>query len=211
MSIWGNKFKPIIFIIIIKHSPTSIRRIQRRNVGSARHKSKPFAKRHVPHQLIRGPHRPKVFTSLTDVFNFFICSEQALWSSAFLIYIFFYFFAQNSFIFLRRWSAIEIMKICHRNKWNSISLGAVSAILSHADCFPFLDFLFFCSPAQFQSSYTSWQTSLLLNGRGAPSARCVMPVGIFLRLPMHLISIEQAHIWSAPRASSSMVDPLEQT
>jgi hypothetical protein len=39
----------------------------------------------------------------------------------------------------------------------------------------------------------------------------VMPVGKTLRLPMHLISIEHAHIWSAHRASSSMMDPLEQT
>jgi hypothetical protein len=52
----------------------------------------------------------------------------------------------------------------------------------------------FCSPAQFQPSCTSLQTSLLLNERGAPSAQCVMPVGKELRLSMHLISIEQAHI-----------------
>ena len=68
-----------------------------------------------------------------------------------------------------------------------------------------------CSPAQFQSSCTSWQTSLLLNECGAPSAQCVMPVGNNLRLPMHLISIERAYIWKALHATLSMMDPLEPT
>ncbi len=62
-----------------------------------------------------------------------------------------------------------------------------------------------CSPAQFQSSRTSWQTSLLLRECGAPSALCMMPVGNNLRLPIHLMSIERAHIWSALHATLLMI------
>ncbi len=193
-----------MFTIITKHSPTSIQRMQRRKVGSAHQDSKTFAKRHVPHLLIRGPYRPKLFTSLTGIFNFLICNQQALWSSAFSVYIWFHLFQAE--LILKRDAVLLQKKEMKLNFFWSDVRHFCSCGLLAISWFPV-----FCSPAQFQSSYTSWQTSLLLNEFGAPSAQCVMPVGKILRHPMHLISIEHAHIWSAHRASSSMMDPLEQT
>ena len=135
-------------------------------------------------------------------FQLFDCDQHNLSSYAMIVLHLLPFYSRNKFWIV--WQRLRFQK-----NWNWISL--LVAIIACMDCLPFLDFLFLVLLLNFSPLCTSWQTSLLLNECGAPSALCVMPVGKTLRLPMHLISIEHAHIWSAHRASCSMMDPLEQT
>jgi hypothetical protein len=125
-------------LIIIYHSPTNIQRIPMQKMGSAPQNSI-HSWSAATLLICRGPVSaqgpgPHVFVNFRH-YQLFYCDQHNLLSYAMIVLHLLPFYSRN-----KLW--IVWQRLCHKRKWNWISLLVAFVIIACMDCFPFLDFLF---------------------------------------------------------------------
>ena len=192
-----RKTKTWICLIIIYHSPTSIRRSPMQKAVTANQMVRPWVEfLHLPGPTVSDQARIFYFA-----YQLFHCGPHKLLhnlsseSSPWLCRICFYFFSAINFEMRSRTYAI-------RKKWNWFSFAVALFIFADAECFQFLISCLLISGSFLVLVYFIADVSAAKLVRRSFDTVCDA-----CGTPMDLKSIEPADIWSARHATFLMMDP----